>query len=81
MVLKIKASFLKMMKMKTRMNNITQQALDALKNCPQCLDSLRNLKCYDYEARFGAFIRVKCGIIMLSMVEWDIVAKELESLL
>ena len=67
--------------MKTKMNNITQQALDAIKNCPQCLQSLRNLKCYDYEARFGAFIRVKCGIIMLSMVEWDIVAKELESLL
>ena len=63
------------------MNNITQQALDALKNCPQCLDSLRNLKCYDYEARFGAFVRVKCGIILLSMVEWDIVAKELEKCL
>ena len=80
MILKIKEFFLITM-MKTKMNNITQQALDAIKNCPQCLDSLRNLKCYDYEARFGAFIRVKCGIIMLSMVEWDIVAKELESLL
>jgi len=41
------------------MNNFTQQTIDALKKCPQCLQSLRDIKCYDYEARFGAFIRVK----------------------
>jgi hypothetical protein len=63
------------------MNNFTQQTIDALKKCPQCLESLRQVKCYDYEARFGAFIRVKCGIILLSMVDWHIVAQELESLL
>jgi hypothetical protein len=63
------------------MNNFTQQTIDALKKCPQCLQSLRDIKCYDYEARFGAFIRVKCGIILLSMVDWHIVAQELESLL
>ena len=63
------------------MNNFTQQTINALKNCPQCLESLRAVECYDYEARFGAFIRVKCGIITLSLIEWDIVAQELETLL
>ena len=63
------------------MNNFTQQSLTVLKNCPECLDSLRAIKCYDYEARFGAFIRVKCGIITLSLIEWDIVAQELKTLL
>jgi len=63
------------------MNNFTQQTINALKNCPQCLESLRAIECYDYEARFGAFIRVKCGIIALSLIEWDIVAQELKTLL
>jgi len=69
-----------MMRTKT-MNNFTQQTLTALKNCSQCLESLRVVECYDYEARFGAFIRVKCGIITLSLIEWDIVAQELKTLL
>ena len=71
---------LTMMKMMT-MNDYTKQTINALKNCPQCLESLRAIECYDYEARFGAFIRVKCGIITLSLIEWDIVAQELKTLL
>jgi len=63
------------------MNNFTQQTLTALKNCPQCLESLRVVECYDYEARFGAFIRDKCGIITMNLIEWDIVAQEMEKLL
>jgi hypothetical protein len=63
------------------MNNLTEQVINVLKNCPQCLDSLRQVECHDYEARFGAFIRVKCGIIMLSTIEWDIVAQKLKPLL
>jgi hypothetical protein len=61
------------------MNDVTKQALDALKKCPQCLQSLRDIKCYDYEARFGAFIRVKCGIILLSAIDWDKVAQAMEA--
>ena len=64
-----------------KMNSLTQQTINALKKCPQCLESLRAVECYDYEARFGAFIRVKCGIITLSLIEWDIVAQELKTLL
>jgi hypothetical protein len=73
------------------MNNLTEQALNVLKNCPQCLDSLREVPCEDYkdskqlglayQARFGAFIRAKCGIITTNLIEWHTVAKELESLL
>ena len=63
------------------MNNLTKQTIDTLKKCPQCLDSLRQVECHDYEARFGAFIRVKCGIILLNTIEWDIVAQEIKPLL
>ena len=66
-------------KMMMTMNNFTQQTIDALKKCPQCLQSLRDIKCYDYEARFGAFIRVKCGIILLSAIDWDKVAQVMEA--
>ncbi len=58
---------------------ITQQAIDKLVNSKECMDSIRDLKCYDYEARFGAFIRVKCGIILLSAIDWGKVAQAMES--
>jgi hypothetical protein len=58
---------------------ITQQAIDKLLASPQCMDSIRDLKCYDYEARFGAFIRVKCGIILLSAIDWHKVAQAMET--
>ena len=58
---------------------ITQKAIDKLVNSSECMDSIRNTKCYDYEARFGAFIRVKCGIIVLSSIDWDKVAQAMES--
>jgi len=58
---------------------ITQQAIDKLLASPQCMDSIRDLKCYDYEARFGAFIRVKCGIILLSAIDWHKVAQTMEA--
>jgi len=59
----------------------TQQVIDKLLSTPTCLDSIRNLKCYDYEARFGAFVRVKCGIILLSSIDWAKVAQAMESAL
>ena len=60
---------------------VTQQVIDKLLNTPECMDSIRNTKCYDYEARFGAFVRVKCGIILLSSIDWAKVAKAMEAAL
>jgi len=60
---------------------VTQQVIDKLLSIPACLDSIRNLKCYDYEARFGAFIRVKYGIITLSAIDWSKVAQAIEAAL
>ena len=59
----------------------TQQVIDKLVNTPECMDSIRNLKCYDYEARFGAFVRVKLGIILLSSIDWTKVAQAMEAAL
>jgi len=59
--------------------HLTQQTINKLVNSSECMDSIRNTKCYDYEARFAAFIRVKCGIILLSAIDWDKVAQAMES--
>lgn len=58
---------------------VTQTVINKLVNSKECMDSIRNLKCYDYEARFGAFIRVKCGIILLSSIDWGKVAQAMEA--
>lgn len=59
----------------------TQQVIDKLLNTPECMDSIRKQRCYDYEARFGAFVRVKCGIILLSSIDWTKVAQAMEAAL
>ena len=58
---------------------VTQTVINKLVNSSECMASIRNLKCYDYEARFGAFIRVKCGIILLSSIDWDKVEQAMEA--
>ena len=58
---------------------VTQTVINKLVNSKECMGSIRDLKCYDYEARFGAFIRVKCGIILLSSIDWDKVAQAMEA--
>jgi hypothetical protein len=68
---------------------LTQTVINKLVNCPECMASIRDTKCYDYkaiiplgliyEARFGAFIRVKYGIILLSSIDWPKVAQAMES--
>jgi hypothetical protein len=58
---------------------LTQTVINKLVNSKECMDSIHNLKCYDYEARFGAFIRVKYGIILLSSIDWPKVAQAMES--
>ena len=67
--------------MKMMNEKLTQQAIDKLLSTPACLDSIRAIPCYDYEARFGAFIRVKCGIITLSAIDWSKVAQAIEAAL
>ena len=57
----------------------TQQVIDKLLSTPACIESVRDIPCYDYEARFGAFIRVKCGIITLSAIDWAKVAQAMEA--
>ena len=58
---------------------VTQTVINKLVNSKECMDSIRNLKCYDYEARFGAFIRVKYGIILLSSIDWGKVVQAMEA--
>ena len=56
----------------------TQQAIDKLLSTPQAIQSAREVKCYDYEARFGAFVRAKCGIILTNTIDWAKVAQAME---
>jgi hypothetical protein len=63
------------------MNEITQRVINILQGCPQCMASVKNIPCEDYQARFGAFIRVKYGIITTNLIEWTTVAQTINSTL
>jgi len=60
---------------------MTQQVIDKLLSTPACLNSIRHVKCYDYEHRFSAFIRVRCGIILTNHIDWPKVAQAMEAAL
>lgn len=58
---------------------MTQKVIDIILNNPQCMDSVKSVRCDDYEARFGAFIRVKHGNIVINLVDWPKVATAVNS--
>jgi len=58
---------------------MTQKVIDIILNNPQCMDSVKSVHCDDYEARFGAFIRVKHGNIVINLVDWPKVATAVNS--
>jgi hypothetical protein len=59
--------------------SLTQKAIDKLLASPQCMDSVKSVPCEDYQARFGAFIRVKHGNIVINLVDWPKVAQAMET--
>ena len=58
---------------------MTQQVIDKLLASPQCMASIKAVPCNDYEARFGAFIRVKHGIITANLIDWSLVMQTINS--
>lgn len=63
------------------MNEITLKVIDIIKNSPQCMDSVRQVPCDDYEFRFGAFIRVRHGILLMNLIDWATVSQTINSAL
>ena len=59
--------------------SLTQKAIDKLLASPQCMASVKSVPCDDYQARFGAFIRVKHGNIVINLVDWPKVATVVNS--
>ena len=60
------------------MNEITLKVIDILQKCPQCMASVKQVPCDDYQARFGAFIRVKHGIITTNLIDWTTVMQTIK---
>ena len=60
---------------------LTQKAIDKLLASPQCMDSVKSVDCEDYQARFGAYIRVKHGNIVINLVDWPKVAQTINTAL
>jgi hypothetical protein len=63
------------------MNEITLKTINIIQNCSQCMASVKNTPCEDYQARFSAFIRVRHGILTTNLIDWTIVAQTINSTL
>jgi hypothetical protein len=58
---------------------MTDKIINIILTSPKCISSIKSVGCNDYEARFGAFIRVKHGIIMSNLIDWTEVAKQINN--
>ena len=45
------------------------------------MESVKQVPCNDYEARFGAFIRIKHGIITTNLIDWSLVMQTINGAL
>ena len=61
--------------MKIKDEKLTLQAISYIEKCEGCKASIKNQPCTDYEARFSAFLRVKKGLQLVSMVDFEKVSK------
>ena len=61
--------------------SLTQKVIDIIQNCPQCMESVKQVPCNDYEARFGAHIRVKHGILLTKYINWTTVMQTINGAL
>jgi hypothetical protein len=62
-------------------DSLTQKMIDIISNNQQCMASVRDVQCDDYQARFGAFIRVKYGIITTNLIDWSLVMQTINGAL
>jgi hypothetical protein len=60
---------------------MTHKVINIIQNSPQCMDSVKSVDCEDYQARFGAYIRVKHGNIVINLVDWPKVAQTINTAL
>jgi len=61
--------------MKIKDEKLTLQAISYIEKCEGCLTSIKSQPCIDYEARFSAYLRVKKGLQLVSMVDFEKVSK------
>lgn len=60
-------------------NNLTEQAIKALMDCPQCLKAIEQSPKCNIQEMFGAYLRVRKGIITPNLVDWKQVTKQVKS--
>jgi hypothetical protein len=54
---------------------LTLQAISYLEKCEGCKASIKSQPCADFEHRFSAFLRVKKGLQLVSMVDFEKVSR------
>ena len=60
---------------------LTQKVIKIIQNTPQCIQSVKQVPCDDYKARFGAWLRVKHGIKSHNTIDWPMVVQTINSAL
>ena len=60
-------------------SKLTEQAIKALMDCPQCLKAIVQSPNCSIPDMFGAYLRVRKGIINPKLVDWKQVTKQIKN--
>jgi hypothetical protein len=64
--------------MKAKDENITQMVITKLENCSECLKSIKNVNCDDFEYRFSSYLKIKNNILV-ELVDFNKVKKHFKN--
>ena len=59
-------------------SKLTEQVVNALLNCPQCMTAIKQMPNCSIPDMFGAYLRVRKGIINPKLVDWKQVTKQVK---
>ena len=60
-------------------NKLTEQAIKALMDCPNCLKAIEQSPDCSIPDMFGAYLRVKKGLINPKLIDWKHVTAQVKN--
>jgi hypothetical protein len=57
----------------------TQLAIKHILECPNCVEAIRQRPDCDFKSVFGAYLRVRKGLVMQQLIDWEQVTKDVKN--
>ena len=60
-------------------SKLTEHAIKGIVTCPRCMEAIQQRPECDIQSMFGAYLRVKKGLINLKLIDWKHVTQKVKN--